>query len=222
MELPKPISQKIAEFAPYAEMLPGVTIIHHIADFSVVYMCSKGQKLLGVTVDDLREMGTEYYPRYFNMEYMEGLLPKMEKLLRDNKKNESFSYFQQVKYAGKDDWTWHITSTGIFMWDDDGKPLLTITTALPIENLKEVEPKAERLLAENIFLRKNAARFGLLSKREISILKLVAAGKSSPEIAEELFISAETVQTHRRNIKQKLGVSNNFEFTEYARAFNLL
>ncbi|GAA4913881.1 helix-turn-helix transcriptional regulator [Mucilaginibacter defluvii] len=222
MELPKPISQKITEFAPYAEMLPGVTIIHHIADFSVVHMCSKGQKLLGVTVDELREMGAEYYPRYFNMEYMEGLLPKMEKLLRDNKKNESFSYFQQVKYAGKDDWTWHITSTGIFMWDDDGKPLLTITTALPIENLKEVEPKAERLLAENIFLRNNAARFGLLSKREISILKLVAGGKSSPEIAKELFISAETVQTHRRNIKQKLGISNNFEFTEYARAFNLL
>ncbi|MCD8739728.1 helix-turn-helix transcriptional regulator [Mucilaginibacter roseus] len=222
MELTKPVAKKIAEFAPFAEMMPGVTIIHHIADFSVVHMCSKGLKLLGVTINELRQMGVDYYPRYFNMEYMEGLLPKMEKLLSDNKENESFSYFQQVKYAGKNDWTWHITSTGIFMWDDNGKPLLTITTALPIESLKEVEPKAERLLAENIFLRKNAARFGLLTRREISILKLVAGGKSSPEIAGELFISAETVQTHRRNIKQKLGIANNFEFVEYARAFNLI
>ncbi|MCC8408044.1 helix-turn-helix transcriptional regulator [Mucilaginibacter sp. UR6-1] len=222
MELTKPITDKINDFAPYAEMMPGVTIIHHITDFSVIYMCSKGQKLLGVTVQQLREMGTEYYPRYFNMEYMQGLLPKMEALLRDNKKNESFSYFQQVKFAEKNEWTWHITSTGIFMWDDEGKPLLTITVALPIENMKEVEPKAERLLHENIFLKNNAERFSSLSKREVGILKMVAKGKSSPDIAEELFISAETVQTHRRNIKQKLGISSSFEFTEYARAFNLI
>ncbi|MBE9583682.1 helix-turn-helix transcriptional regulator [Mucilaginibacter sp. JRF] len=88
--------------------------------------------------------------------------------------------------------------------------------------MKEVEPKAERILQENIFLKDHADKFSLLSKREVSILQLVAKGKSSPEIAEELFISAETVQTHRRNIKQKLGISSNFEFTEYARAFNLI
>ncbi|WP_228084925.1 helix-turn-helix transcriptional regulator [Mucilaginibacter sp. JRF] len=222
MELTKPITDKINDFAPYAEMMPGVIIIHQIVDFSVVYMCSKGQKLLGVTVKELHEMGTEYYPRYFNMEHMQGILPKMETLLRENKANESFSYFQQVKFAEKNEWTWHMTSTGIFMWDDEGKPILTITVALPIDSMKEVEPKAERILQENIFLKDHADKFSLLSKREVSILQLVAKGKSSPEIAEELFISAETVQTHRRNIKQKLGISSNFEFTEYARAFNLI
>lgn len=222
MKLTKPITDKIKEFAPYAEMMPGVIIIHHIADFSVVHMCTKGQNLLGITLDELREMGTEYYPRYFNMEYMEGLLPRMEVLLRENKSNESFSYFQQVKFAEKNEWTWHITSTGIFMRDDEGKPLLTMTIALPIENMKEVEPKAERLLQENEFLKKHAERFSSLSKREVNILKLVAKGKSSPDIAEELFISAETVQTHRRNIKQKLSISSSFEFNEYARAFNLI
>lgn len=47
-----------------------------------------------------------------------------------------------------------------------------------------------------------------LTKREIEIIKLLAKGKSSSEIAETLFISVYTVNTHRKNILQKLDVKN--------------
>ncbi|GAA4309020.1 hypothetical protein GCM10023149_03170 [Mucilaginibacter gynuensis] len=213
---------KIDDFAPYAELMPCVVMIHQIGEFNLVYMTSNGLKLLGVTLLELQEMGAGYYPRFFNMEYMEGLLPKMDALLRNNSTEDSFSYFQQVKLQGKTDWTWHITSTRIFMWDEAGNPTLTITTAVPIERMKYVEAKAEKILNENLFLRRNLEAFSTLGKREKTVLKLVATGKSSPEIADELFISAETVQTHRRNIKIKLGISNVMEFAEYARAFDLI
>jgi DNA-binding NarL/FixJ family response regulator len=45
-----------------------------------------------------------------------------------------------------------------------------------------------------------------LSEREIEVLKLVAEGLSSAEIGEKLFISPRTVDTHRNNLIQKLGV----------------
>ncbi len=222
MILSEPITKKIAEFAPIAEQFPCVVIVHLIEDFSVVYMCSKGLKLLNITLKELQEMGTEYYPKFFNPEHFEDYLPKMATLLKNNRANEAFSYFQQVKLYGKNDWTWHITSTGIFMWDDNGQPLLTLTTAIPIESMKEVEPKAERLLKENLFLKKNLKAFSLLSIRERSILAQVALGKSSPEIADALYIAVDTVQTHRRNIKKKLNISTTLEFLEYARAFDLI
>lgn len=46
-----------------------------------------------------------------------------------------------------------------------------------------------------------------LTRREKEIIKLVSAGKSSKEIAQELFISEHTVKTHRARIREKLGVS---------------
>lgn len=47
-----------------------------------------------------------------------------------------------------------------------------------------------------------------MSARETEILKLVASGMSSKEIAEKLFISPRTVDTHRNNLMQKLDIHN--------------
>lgn len=47
-----------------------------------------------------------------------------------------------------------------------------------------------------------------LTKREKEILKLIAEGLSSQEIADKLFISLRTVETHRLNLNQKLDVKN--------------
>jgi two-component system response regulator NreC len=44
----------------------------------------------------------------------------------------------------------------------------------------------------------------LLSKREVEVLKGIATGRTSQEIADELFISIRTVDTHRKNIHEKL------------------
>jgi DNA-binding NarL/FixJ family response regulator len=52
-------------------------------------------------------------------------------------------------------------------------------------------------------------KIGCLSKREFEILKLVVEEYSSKEISELLFISSRTVETHRKNILNKLGVKNS-------------
>ena len=55
-----------------------------------------------------------------------------------------------------------------------------------------------------------------LSKREKQVLKLVAGGMASKQIADELFISVNTVNTHRQRIIEKLSVSNTAEAIRYA------
>ncbi len=55
-----------------------------------------------------------------------------------------------------------------------------------------------------------------LSQREVEVLRLVAEGKSSREIAGQLFISVMTVQNHRANIKKKLKLSKNVDLVKYA------
>jgi len=47
-----------------------------------------------------------------------------------------------------------------------------------------------------------------LSKREIEVMNLIIENKSNVEIGEEIFVSAETVKSHRKNIYRKIGVNN--------------
>jgi DNA-binding NarL/FixJ family response regulator len=55
-----------------------------------------------------------------------------------------------------------------------------------------------------------------ISKRELEIIKCAAGGLTSSEIAEKLFISVHTVQTHRKNILKKLHLKNSAELVQYA------
>ena len=55
-----------------------------------------------------------------------------------------------------------------------------------------------------------------LTDREQTILLQLATGKSNKEVAVELSISVRTVETHRKNIKRKLGISSTAGLTRYA------
>ena len=55
-----------------------------------------------------------------------------------------------------------------------------------------------------------------LTHREKEILQLVAEGRSNREIAGLLFLSIKTVQTHRANLMDKLGIRSTAELTQYA------
>lgn len=216
------LSKIIESLAPYAEMMPGVVIIHQLKPFTPCYMSSNGLMLLGIDAEELMEIGTDYHNRFFNNEDMEDFLRKFEKLMKSKDPRETFTFFQQVKIKEREEWVWHIASTRIFLQDKDGNPTHMVTIAIPIDQMKHIPNKAERLLAENDFFRANLQKYLSLGNRGKEILRLVALGKSSLEIANELFISVETVSTHRKLIKQKLGISTTYEFTLYAHAFDLI
>ena len=70
--------------------------------------------------------------------------------------------------------------------------------------------------------RTRGARPGGLSRREIDVLRLVAAGRTSGEIAAELFISTRTAEHHIQNIYTKIGVSNRAAATRWAVAHRVV
>jgi two-component system response regulator NreC len=56
----------------------------------------------------------------------------------------------------------------------------------------------------------------VLSERELDVLRLIALGYTNAEIAEQLYLSVRTVETHRSHIQQKLGLSTRAELVGYA------
>jgi two-component system response regulator NreC len=65
-------------------------------------------------------------------------------------------------------------------------------------------------------------RLASLSEREQDVLRLVAEGLTSQEIGERLFLSVNTVQTHRRHIMEKLDLHDRSQLVSYAMWAGLL
>ncbi|UXX81379.1 LuxR C-terminal-related transcriptional regulator [Reichenbachiella carrageenanivorans] len=61
-----------------------------------------------------------------------------------------------------------------------------------------------------------------LSDREMEVLELVSEGRTTKEIADQLFVSARTVDTHRVNMMKKLNVQNTAELIKKAAHLKLI
>jgi DNA-binding CsgD family transcriptional regulator len=220
--LDQSIANAVSKMCETEKSIPGAIIIHNLKTSCVVYMSEWGKKHLKVTMEELHEMGPEYHVRFFNPEDAKDYVPKIMDLLERNNDDEFISCFQQVRPSPQHDWAWFLTSTKIFFRDDSGSPLLLLSMALPVDAQHHMVAKAERLLEENNFLRANYHVFDSLTAREKEILKLMAMGFSSTQMAKKLNISELTANTHRRNIKNKLNVESNYDITRYAQAFDLI
>jgi DNA-binding NarL/FixJ family response regulator len=82
-------------------------------------------------------------------------------------------------------------------------------------------------LAQSLLLQKKAImerldELDMLTGREIEILKMIALEHSNAEIAEKLFISPKTVETHRKNLMKKIGVRNSLGVYKFAQKYQLI
>jgi DNA-binding NarL/FixJ family response regulator len=81
---------------------------------------------------------------------------------------------------------------------------------LGAQTVAEVAGKRLRSLGVRTW-RRGADRGAALTDREHAIARLIAAGASNPEIAQQLFLSRKTVERHVSNVLKKAGVRNRTE-----------
>jgi DNA-binding NarL/FixJ family response regulator len=81
---------------------------------------------------------------------------------------------------------------------------------------------ATKLLDEFVSMTKSPSPAATLTARELQVLRQVAHGQSNREIAEELFISENTVKNHIRNMLEKLQMKSRMEAAMFAVRSNLL
>ena len=91
---------------------------------------------------------------------------------------------------------------------------LAISTELGMRPL--MERVQERLAGKQAQPAPVPAYPGGLTEREVEVLRLIAAGKTNLEIAEELVIAEGTARRHVANIYEKIGAGNRAEATRYA------
>ena len=120
---------------------------------------------------------------------------------------EDGSHLEQALAAGAD---------GYLTKDIPSKEL--ISALHTVVTGERVFSKSIVLLAQNKFMTRGAQTEPhiKITKREQEILNLIATGKSSIDISEALFLSVRTVESHRYNIMQKLGIKNTAGLIRFA------
>jgi ATP/maltotriose-dependent transcriptional regulator MalT len=98
--------------------------------------------------------------------------------------------------------------------------------------LKLVQPKTQTIVVEKeVYINHIDEPFTInevqkqklgLSNREIEVLQLMAAGFSNQEIADQLFVSVNTIKTHSSNVFEKLDVKRRTQAVEKAKQLRLL
>jgi DNA-binding NarL/FixJ family response regulator len=111
--------------------------------------------------------------------------------------------------------------------DVDAETLLSAIKTV-IKGERFFSPEVTALVFQDFYLKEKEGK-GLpskktteLTKREEEVLTLIAHGKSLKEIADELFLSVKTIETHKLHIQDKLGLSNTAKLVKYAIENNLI
>ena len=89
------------------------------------------------------------------------------------------------------------------------------------EEKEKIVGKIQALLDQGKFKNRDLAP-AELSPRETTIVRLVSMGLTNRQIADNLFLSAHTVMTHRKNISSKLGIKSVSGLTVYAIVNNII
>ena len=97
---------------------------------------------------------------------------------------------------------------------------LTLAIDTVFQHKKYFNDEISLLMVGNMAL--EGDRHQRLSEREMEILTLVSEGKTTKEIAAQLFVSARTVETHRVNMMKKLDVQNTAELIKKAAKLGLI
>jgi DNA-binding NarL/FixJ family response regulator len=133
--------------------------------------------------------------------------PKVKILVLTMHKKKAF-----VRQALKDG------ADGFLLKEDAGSELIRAVQTIRNGN-KYLSPLLSGLLAS---LTLEEEETEVLTRREREVLKLLAEGKRTNEIARALYISPYTVRRHRSNIMEKLGVNNLADLVKYAISQNYI
>ncbi len=123
---------------------------------------------------------------------------------------------------GTDDYLFRVLesgASGYMLKEADVTELMAAITAVHAGSAF-IYPSLTKKLIEEFLLRvgtgENRSSYDKLTAREKEILTMIGDGLTNAEIAEKVSLSVHTVQTHRSNIMEKLGLHNRAQLVTYA------
>ncbi|MBX0332863.1 LuxR C-terminal-related transcriptional regulator [Pontibacter sp. HSC-14F20] len=175
-------------------------------DQGLVWCNRTNEETLGYTLSEILEMG--------GMAYLQAIVHPEDQHIPEDSINH-YQQFNGAEYGGlfrarhkhESQYKWFLGWAKAFSKNQQGEVKEVICVDVDMSPHMNTEKQLIQALKENL-KQKNRLLLKSLRKREIEILELICQGCSTKEIAKRLYISPNTVSTHRKSIQRKLGTNN--------------
>nr|WP_321222366.1 response regulator transcription factor [uncultured Psychroserpens sp.] len=198
---------KLAIAEDHQSLIDGITLhLEYEDDIIIVGTANDGEELLKI----VEKKQPTVVLTDIRMPKMDGIeASKQIQILNPNIKILAFSMFDQI------DAIQQMLDAGAKGYILKNSSLTEVLNA--IRAVSQGETYFDANINTNVIDTKNSTKTkGILTKRQTEILQLIGLGKTSREIADELFIGVHTVDTHRKNMARILGLQGKGELMRYA------
>ncbi len=204
------------------EYVPGTLGLVDLINAETTYMNKKGCSILKHSKEELQALGAEYFTKFFVPEEVEKINIQCEALYNAQDNGLTLNFAQRVKAVDDPYFKWFFTSTKLLYPPGDGSGNKLIILVNEVNRAEQLTRKIHSVLEESDWMKNHFKKYCLLTKREKEIISLIFKGKNSQIISEELLISKLTVNTHRRNIFEKLQIKTFAELLKFATTYSII
>ncbi len=218
--------QKIIELDEFLPHNSTFFCLTNTQNLSFEYISKNMFSCLGIDSQEMKEKGMRYFWSRIHPDDVESWLSALNMLMNftikeipeEERKQMSYTWNYRIKNSNNE-YVNIIQNTTPLDFDKEYKPIIGLAhyTILDSRIKMDVCASAKYLNKNNEYETKYFNNFSQklltdgISNRERDIIRLLILNRSSKEIAEKLFISSNTVDTHRRNILKKLDISSTGE-----------
>ncbi len=164
---------------------------------------------LPLTLKKTREGDSSLLHQHFREppsdEILERLAKEIAVFFNDRCPESVYSFFYRIEHEANKETCWILTTARLNK-SKKGLPLEIVFFSYDLDLLGEVKERLYHVLENDLIFKENFCKVSSLTNREKETVRLLSAGMSSQEIADLLFLSVHTVNTHRRNINEKLAI----------------
>jgi len=186
------------------DSIPGIIHINRMDDLQLEFLNREGRARWNVDLEYLANgNGLEFLKRVVHPKSIKDTIMRKRGLLQNPDTDISISYIQYLRYDEKSPWRPFLSVSKPL----DTKRSITVTCDFPEINAVSGGFNMYSLPDPGLI-----EKFQSLTPQERKIAGLIASGYTSKEISDKLYLSIHTINTHRKNIRNKLDVKSNVEF----------
>ncbi|GAB2992822.1 helix-turn-helix transcriptional regulator [uncultured Cyclobacterium sp.] len=214
------IKAKINALKVAGELIPGIKIIQRTLPVENLFICKLGLKKFGLTEKFFSHLPNYEYRRiiFDPKDPNTCLLERTSAIGSDLSTKELYLRYNQHQENQEVE----LITVHHFLPDSNGKTQYSFTQILPLGLQSWAISKIKRIAQEVTFRKKNQKKFAQLTERNKEVLSHICRCLKAKEIAEKLCIGANTVNSHKKRIKEILETNETSDLILYGFAFDLI
>jgi DNA-binding CsgD family transcriptional regulator len=191
-----------------------VVMIKEVNTNHIIHLNAAALDYFGQTRSFINRYGISFPKEILHPDFFHLFPVELDFFSESDHYNSAYEYIYNLKTAKGYSWTYVCSQIAIF--NEIGNPKYILSIACDVNNILNNKISSNKFVSElNGFTNIELERYKTLSKRELSILRMISLEMTSKEIAQELFLSKSTVDSHRKSILKKLNVKSALGMAKY-------